>query len=70
MSTDKTIISLEIPGPIGTLPEPSGDRIQGTDRDRILLVCLHPAPDPVSQLDILKFLPERTGLPGVLHTGL
>jgi len=27
---------------------------------------LHPRADPVPQLTILKFLPERTGLPGVL----
>jgi hypothetical protein len=28
--------------------------------------CLHPRDDPVPQITITKFIPDRTGLPGVL----
>jgi hypothetical protein len=28
--------------------------------------CLHPEANPVTQFSVLKFLPERTGFPGVL----
>ena len=36
------------------------------DWDRSFPVyCLYPRADPLSQLSIPKFLPERTGLPGV-----
>jgi hypothetical protein len=40
VNTVKTITSLQIYGPRGTLPEPSGDRNQGTAGDRILLVSV------------------------------
>jgi hypothetical protein len=39
-NTGKTTISLQIPSPRGTLPEPSGHRKQGLAGDRILLVSL------------------------------
>jgi hypothetical protein len=42
VSTGNTIISVQIPGPRGTLPEPSGHRKQGTAGDRILLGSVFP----------------------------
>jgi hypothetical protein len=38
--TGKTTTSVQIPGPTGTYPEPSGHRNQGTARNRILLVSI------------------------------
>ena len=63
VSTGKTTPFAQILGPRGTHPEPSGHRNQGTGRDSFYL---HLRADPVPQLSIPKFLPERTGLPGVL----
>jgi hypothetical protein len=40
VSTGKTITSAQIPGPRGTHPEPSGQRNQGTDWNRILPVSV------------------------------
>ena len=40
VSTGKTTTSLQISGPRGTLPEPSGHRNQGSAGDRILLVSV------------------------------
>ena len=66
MSTGKATTSLQIPGPRGTLPEPSGHRNQGSSGHRILLVSVctpemslyHRSPhrntfrgEPVSQKD-------------------
>jgi hypothetical protein len=67
VSPGKTTNSIETPGPRGTLPKPSGHRNQGTAGEIILPVsiCTHGA-DPVPQLSIAKFLPERIGLTGVL----
>jgi hypothetical protein len=65
-STSKTTTSAQIPGPRETSPEPSGHRNQGPVRDRILPVSVWPRADPVPQLSIPKFCPERSGLSGVL----
>ena len=62
--TGKTITSAQIPGPRGTCPEPSGHRnSRGQDPSGF---CLLPGADPVPQLSIPQFLPERASLPGVL----
>jgi hypothetical protein len=75
VSTGKTTTSAQIPGPRGTLPEPTGQGNQGTAKNRILLVsacsgrrscAIMPGTDPVPQLSIPKFLLERPGIPGVL----
>ena len=67
VSTDQPTISVQISGLRGTLQEPSGHRNQGTAGDRIpSSFSLHPVADLVPQLYILKFLEEKTGLPGTL----
>jgi hypothetical protein len=67
VSIGKTTTSPQIPGPRGTLTKPSGHRnqrnSQGQDPSSF---CLHPRAEPVPQLSILEFLPEKTGLTGVL----
>jgi hypothetical protein len=66
-SIGTTTTSLQIPGPRGTLTEPSGHKNQGSSGDRDPSgLCLHPRADPVPQLSIDKFLSKRTGLPVVL----
>lgn len=65
MSTGKTTISSQIPGPRGTYPEPSGHRNKGIAGDPFGF-CLCTITDPVPQLSIPKFLPKRIGLQGVL----
>jgi hypothetical protein len=42
VSTGKTTTSIQIPGPRGTLSEPSPQKNQGTAGDRILLVSVFP----------------------------
>jgi hypothetical protein len=64
-STDKTTTSLQIPYPREILTETSGHRNQGSAGDSILLVSA-PQTWPCTAALHPKFLPERSGLLGVL----
>jgi hypothetical protein len=58
VSTGKTITSFQIAGLRGTLPEPSGHRNQGTDRNIFLLVSDCNLELTLYHREIPKFIPD------------
>jgi len=65
-SIDKTTTSLQIPGPRGTLTEPSGHRNQGLSGERILLVSVCTPEQMLYHISPSQILLKRSGLSGVL----